>query len=714
MAGLAFVLAVAAVLAYVADLPDKWLDRADKLSSVGSLVLGVAALLLGGMALRVAIHYEERRSASTDANQALRLDQAASKLADAVYRQWTYEAKLRHLRRPRPLRVRWSTTIRPVSAQPAAVLGEGAMPGRPTRLKLRGDLYGVITAFRQLPARQLIVLGEPGAGKTVLAMLFTLDLLDTRAPDEPAPVLLPLSSWNPHAEHLHTWLARRLIEDYPALTNTDAYGPDAATRLIHGKRLIPVLDGLDEMPPALHDAAIEALDRAVADGGPLVVTCRSDEYQSAVTKSGNILSRAAVVEIEPVDVTDSIEFLTATQPTGDTRWQPVFDHLRSCPDGPLAQALSTPLMVYLARIAYAHPATRPTELCDASHFTDRVIIEEHLLGAYLPSVYSNQPTPRLASDEPPTAALRSYSPDQAKLWLSFIARHLNEQQTHDLAWWRLHHALPRRVKKWVGGLVLGLIDGLVCAIAVGIGAGPGGFAAGLLGALIAGLVGGGIIIGPPVHPRQLNTQLRGRQRQISQELLAGITTGLGVGIACGIAAVITVGLTIGITVGITVGITIVIAVGVLVGLTQWLNAPADAIRSPSPTYVLRNDRIVSGMRTFLGVFGIGLTMGVTVAAVGDISVRITTGIVVGIVGGLVAGLAGGLAGRFALEKFSAGLASSAWGWSLVSRWWLALANKMPWQLMTFLSDAHRRGVLRQVGAVYQFRHTRLQDYLAKV
>jgi hypothetical protein len=32
--------------------------------------------------------------------------------------------------------------------------------------------------------------------------------------------------------------------------------------------------------------------------------------------------------------------------------------------------------------------------------------------------------------------------------------------------------------------------------------------------------------------------------------------------------------------------------------------------------------------------------------------------------------------------------------------------------MSFLADAHRRGVLRQVGAVYQFRHIELQHRLA--
>ncbi|HKR50877.1 MAG TPA: NACHT domain-containing protein, partial [Pseudonocardiaceae bacterium] len=272
------------------------------------------------------------------------------------------------------------------SPQPTVVLGEGVLPSRPIRLKLRGDLYDVVAAFRQLPARQLVVLGEPGAGKTVLAMLFTLGLLDTRAPDEPVPVLLRISSWNPSGEHLHTWLARRLIADYPALTDVDVYGPDAAGRLVQDGRVMPVLDGLDEMPSALRDGAIEALDRAVAAGGPLVVTCRSDEYQSAVAASGRFLSRAAVVEIEPVDVTGSIEFLAAAQAVGDTRWQPVFDHLRAYPDGSLAQALSTPLMVYLAHIAYADPATSPAELCDLRRFIDRVTLEEHLLDAYQPYV----------------------------------------------------------------------------------------------------------------------------------------------------------------------------------------------------------------------------------------------------------------------------------------------------------------------------------------
>ena len=50
---LPFALVAGIVFASAARMPDEGLDRADKLASVGSLVIGVAALLFAGMALRV-------------------------------------------------------------------------------------------------------------------------------------------------------------------------------------------------------------------------------------------------------------------------------------------------------------------------------------------------------------------------------------------------------------------------------------------------------------------------------------------------------------------------------------------------------------------------------------------------------------------------------------------------------------------------------------
>lgn len=73
--------------------------------------------------------------------------------------------------------------------------------------------------------------------------------------------------------------------------------------------------------------------------------------------------------------------------------------------------------------------------------------------------------------------------------------------------------------------------------------------------------------------------------------------------------------------------------------------------------------------------------------------------------GLLSTLAGGLGFLLSL---------TAWGqWVTLARIWLPLTGRMPWRVMTFLEDAHRRGVLRQAGAFHQFRHAQLQDHFAR-
>jgi hypothetical protein len=42
----------------------------------------------------------------------------------------------------------------------------------------------------------------------------------------------------------------------------------------------------------------------------------------------------------------------------------------------------------------------------------------------------------------------------------------------------------------------------------------------------------------------------------------------------------------------------------------------------------------------------------------------------------------------------------------------ALTRRLPWRIMDFLDDAHRLGLLRTIGPVYQFRHADLHDHLA--
>ncbi|MEU2718035.1 hypothetical protein [Streptomyces sp. NPDC007205] len=65
-----------------------------------------------------------------------------------------------------------------------------------------------------MPNGRLVILGEPGSGKSVLAILLTLGLLKDRAPGGPLPVLLPASSWDPVRESLDDWIVRTLALPY--------------------------------------------------------------------------------------------------------------------------------------------------------------------------------------------------------------------------------------------------------------------------------------------------------------------------------------------------------------------------------------------------------------------------------------------------------------------------------------------------------------------
>ncbi|RSM47030.1 NACHT domain-containing protein [Amycolatopsis balhimycina DSM 5908] len=653
-------------------------------------------------------------------------DRAPRQLAAAVARQWTAEVELRSLNRPEPVPLTWSSTGRPVTA--GAALSRHDVASRGERLVFSGDLRDVVAKFRQVRSRQLVVLGDPGAGKSVLAMLFTLGLLADRREGEPVPVLLPLASWNPHREHLRHWLAAKLVEDYPGLGNKAVYGADAATRLVSDRRIVPVLDGLDEIPPALHAAAIDALDRAVADGSPLVVTCRATEYEKAVTQSGSLLARAAVVEIEPVGAEAAIEFLTARTRAGETRWRPVEQRLRRQPDSPLAQALRTPLMVDLARAAYADPKTDPGELCDTDRFGGPELIEDHLLDAYLPAGYAHRPTPPAPDGRPVTP--RTYDPRQAERWLGFLARRLQDQRTRDLAWWRLDRMMPRHV----AGLYLGLPPALLFAATGWVAAGP---IAGLVYGLSFGLAGWlAHTLGERPGPLRVELRFHRTTSRFLWRFLAGAVAGsllaLGWSLSPPVIALLAV------------------LFGLAIAPHVWLDTPIDAGTVTSPATVLRGDRTAALAYTLSFVMCMGPFWGIAFALTNetrfvtilggdfDLVLALATGLASGLLGRFMLGTAGGIAYGLAgavvggqvlpratsatqaviagiLFGLAVGLAvclARAWGAFTMMRLWLAARGHLPWHLMGFLADAHRRGVLRQVGGVYQFRHERLQARLA--
>lgn len=130
--------------------------------------------------------------------------------------------------------------------------------------------------------------------------------------------------------------------------------------------------------------------------------------------------------------------------------------------------------------------------------------------------------------------------------------------------------------------------------------------------------------------------------------------------------------------------------GLAQGLMGGLGDSAALTEAVTPRLTLGNDK------RFTILFGCVVLVfaalgGIIMGTFGDIAVMPMTGSL----SGLVFAVPGGLWFRF-----------------VVARHLFAARRQLPVSLMLFLEDAYRLGVLRQVGAAYQFRHARLQEHLA--
>ena len=231
-------------------------------------VLVTAAVGLPVAWLTWAIFRDARRSAVPVSE--LTTVQAANQLARAVGTQWNDEAAVRRLNDPWPLPVSWdpadtSLTDSWDSLVKLARSGAGwpAPPPAGTWADGPDDLTGnggeLVDVLARLPTGRLVVLGEPGAGKTMLMVQLVLDLLARREAGDPVPFLASVASWNPEEQDLRDWLAALLMISHPALAGAPPAGiegPTQAAALLASGLILPILDGLDEIPergPRLSD-----------------------------------------------------------------------------------------------------------------------------------------------------------------------------------------------------------------------------------------------------------------------------------------------------------------------------------------------------------------------------------------------------------------------------------------------------------------------------
>ncbi|MGK7929669.1 MAG: NACHT domain-containing protein [Spirulina sp.] len=243
--------------------------------------------------------------------------------------------------------------------------------------------------------RTLLILGEPGSGKTTTLLELARDLIfrANRHPSLPIPVVFNLSSWSDRKRSIAQWAIEELTTKYQVAKGI-------GQKWIEQQKLLLLLDGLDEVSLEKRQSCIESLNQFCTEFGQteIIVCCRVRDYENLTSQ----LCFQAAIYLQPLTQERIQNYL---QTMGES-----FYTLKTAlqTDETLQELARSPLMLSIMTLTYQDI---PFEDAPQRTIEER---RKHLFQAYIERMFNR----RGSSDR--------YSKQQVKKWLSQLAKQMIE------------------------------------------------------------------------------------------------------------------------------------------------------------------------------------------------------------------------------------------------------------------------------------------------
>lgn len=304
----------------------------------------------------------------------------------------------------------------------AEALEEPESPDEPTLLDIYYDAD-----------RALLILGQPGVGKTTTLLQLADELIERAENDAqaPVPVVLHLASWAERRGDLADWVVEELTAKYQIPRRL-------GLRWLDNDSLLLLLDGFDEVPRRYRRACATAINRFRETNGltGLVVCSRLEAYE----RLGQRLHLGGATLLQPLSADQVDRYLSAAGPSAS----PLRAAVGGSPE--MAELASSALALSVIVVAYGDPpvadsaAPAEPDAQDLGPLFDR----------YIQRMFARRQT------DPHFPVERTVS------WLGWLARQMVDHSQSLFLVEQLQPSwLPARRQRWLYMLMTGFLAGAV-------------------------------------------------------------------------------------------------------------------------------------------------------------------------------------------------------------------------------------------------------------